>query len=90
MENEFNVGQKVICISENFPVINKYGGTGKEALNHPNTGEVLVINDILGVFINFEEYDSNDSINWWKYDRFMPISDDEVSFCENFAELISF
>jgi len=69
----FSEGQKVICISEDFPLIKKYGGTGKEAQATPKKDEVLVIDEILGEFLRFDIYDTEESNNWWKDDRFMPI-----------------
>jgi hypothetical protein len=35
MEHGFQEGQKVVCISQDFPVIKKYGGTGEEAKDTP-------------------------------------------------------
>ena len=50
-------GAKVVCISENFPVIKEYGGTGKEATNTPNKEEVLVIDEILNKKVDTRERD---------------------------------
>lgn len=76
--NGFKEGQKVVYISEDFPVIKKYGGTGKEAKDKPKKDEVLVIDEILGDFLRFDKYDTNESFNWWKYDRFAPVNEDEL------------
>lgn len=70
--NIFKIGQRVICINDNFPYISKYGGSG-EAKDKPKLHEELVIDDILGDFLMFEKYNTEDSINWWKDDRFAPL-----------------
>ena len=75
MGNVFREGQKVVCISENFPVIKEYGGTGKDAEFTPKKDEELVIDEILGDFLRFDKYDTNESYNWWKHDRFAPIKE---------------
>lgn len=52
-------GQKVICISEDFPWIKKYGGSGEQAKEHPKLGEMLCVDEILGEFLrelDEEEY----------------------------------
>ena len=89
MKNEFYEGQKVVCISENFPLIKKYGGTGKEAVNTPKKEEVLVIDEILGEFLRFDKYDTEESYNWWKSDRFAPITEEEIAMEELIAEALS-
>ena len=88
MKNEFYEGQKVVCISENFPLIEKYGG-GKEAANAPKKEEVLVIDEILGEFLRFDKYDTEESYNWWKSDRFAPITEEEIAMEETIAEALS-
>lgn len=75
MKNKFNEGQKVMCVSNDFPLIKKYGGNGKEPLKTPKKDEILIIDEILGDFLRFEKYDSNESINWWKFDRFRDITE---------------
>ena len=89
MKNEFHEGQKVVCISENFPIIKKHGGNGKEAANTPSEEEVLVIDEILGEFLRFDKYDTKDSYNWWKSDRFAPITEEEIAMEEQIAEALS-
>lgn len=75
MKNKFKQGQKVVCISENFPLIKKYGGTGIEPRLTPKKDEVLFIDEILGDFLRFNKYDTSESFNWWKYDRFADINE---------------
>ena len=89
MKNEFHEGQKVVCISENFPIIKKYGGSGKEATNIPSEEEVLAIDEILGEFLRFNKYDTKESYNWWKSDRFAPITEEEIPMEEQIAEALS-
>jgi hypothetical protein len=86
-KNPFREGQSVVCISENFPVIKKYGGTGEEATNTPKQGEVLVIDEILGGFLRFNKYDTEESFNWWYYNRFAPVNEKEQE--ELINELVS-
>ena len=86
MNQRFNEGQKVVCISEHFPLIDKYGGTGKQAVNTPKKGEVLVIDEILGCFLRFDKYDTQESFNWWKDDRFAPISEEKMFIEESILE----
>lgn len=86
MEHGLREGQKVACISENFPVIKKYGGVGKESNNTPKQNEVLVIDEILGDFLRFDKYDTNESFNWWKADRFVPFDEIELEI-ENLIKM---
>jgi len=72
MNNSFEQGQEVVCISDNFPVIKEYGGTGKEATSKPQKNETIIIDEILGEFLRFDKYDTEESCNWWKHDRFAP------------------
>jgi hypothetical protein len=80
-------GQSVICISEDFPLIKKYGGTGEEATSHPKKGEILVIDEVLGDFLRFDKYDTEESFNWWKSDRFVPIN--EIAMEEEISNLLT-
>lgn len=73
MKNNYKEGQKVVCISQNFSLIKEFGGTGKEAEKIPKINEVLIIDEILGDFLRFEKYDTDESFNWWKFDRFVSI-----------------
>lgn len=68
-QNNFNEGDKVVCISDNFPKIEKYGG-GSETPNKPKKGEVLFVDEILGDFLRFDKYDTVESFNWWHHSRF--------------------
>ncbi len=74
--HNFAAGQKVVCVSDHFPVIRKYGGTGEEANLTPKEGEVLIIDEILGEFLRFDKYDTDESFNWWMADRFAPLNED--------------
>lgn len=84
MKNNFKQGDIVVCISENFPLIEKYGVTGEEAKFTPQKGETLKVDEVLGEFIRFDKYDTEESYNWWKFDRFAPVVDVETQ-----EELIS-
>ena len=72
----FQEGQKVVCISESFPVIatteTDKSIIGIQAPSHPVKGETLVIDEILGDFLRFNKYDGV-SFNWWHSSRFRPL-----------------
>jgi hypothetical protein len=89
MEHGFREGQKVVCILQDFPVIKKYGGIGEEAKNTPKKNEILVIDEILGEFLRFDKYDTNESFNWWKADRFAPIDETELAIEKLIAEALA-
>lgn len=78
-ENPFIEGDEVICISDNFPYIEKYGGNGG-ATSKPKLNEILIVDEVLGQFIRFNKYDSDTTINWWKYDRFKKLTTEEMKF----------
>jgi hypothetical protein len=80
--NRFSEGQRVVCISEDFPIIEKWS-TGKETNNKPKKGEILVIDEILGDFLMFNKYSSVNNINWWKYDRFAPVDETKSAVIAN-------
>lgn len=72
--NPFEVGQTVVCISEDFPWIQKYGGVNPATIT-PKLHEQLTVNEILGDFVRFDKYDTDASYNWWYWNRFAPISE---------------
>jgi len=80
MSNYFE-GQKVVCISENFPVhattLEDKSDIGKQAPVHPIKGETLIIDEMLGDFLRFDKYDTY-SFNWWHSSRFRPIDEIEI------------
>lgn len=69
---------KVVCINDNFPRLQKYGGSERDAPNKPKLGEVLTIDEILGDFFRFDKYDCEDSFNWWYAKNFAPINEEEI------------
>lgn len=74
-DNPFHEGQKVICISNHFPIIRKYS-TDKnlsETSNKPQKGDIFIIDEILGEFLRFDCKDDEDSCNWWYHGKFMPV-----------------
>ena len=81
MSNFFE-GQKVVCISENFPVhattLEDKNDIGKQASTRPVKGETLIIDEMLGDFLRFNKYDT-DSFNWWHCSRFRPLDEFEVT-----------
>ena len=73
-----NIGQKVACINDNFPAIEKYGGLLNNAKEKPKIREVLITDDVLGEFLRFEKYDTAESHNWWIAKNFAPIDDEKI------------
>lgn len=87
IENPFLAGQYVVCISENFPVVETTGDKsqiGTQPLIHPKKGEICCVDEILGEYLRFDEYDCNDETNpnygwkWWKHTNFRRITEQEV------------
>lgn len=78
----FYEGQKVVCISENFPVhattLEDKSDIGKQAPTHPKKGETLIIDELLGYFLRFNKYDT-DAFNWWHSTRFRPLDEFEIT-----------
>jgi len=72
--NPFTEGEKVVCISNDFPIMKQYGGTENAAPSQPKINEVLVVDEILGDYLNFNKYDSEESYNWWHYSRFKKLT----------------
>lgn len=85
--NPFTEGQKVVCINESFPHIEKYGGVD---LGNPNPikGEELIIAEILGLFLRFDKYTFPNENKWFLYNRFAPITDWEEQLVENLLESV--
>jgi hypothetical protein len=50
---------------------------GKQAPIHPQKGETLITDEILGDFLRFRKYDT-DAFNWWHISRFRPIDEIEI------------
>ena len=74
--SKFYEGQKVVCVSDNFPIISTTDADktiiGTHPKNHPQIGETLVIDEMLGdEWLRFDKYD-NESFNWWNYLKFRP------------------
>lgn len=80
--SRFYEGQKVVCISENFPVEatteTDKSKIGNQAPIHPIKGETLVIDEMLGDFLRFDKYDT-DAFNWWHSTGFRPIDEIEIT-----------
>lgn len=74
--NNFSEGEEIVCISDDFPAIKKYG-TATEAKIKPSIGERLIVDEILGDFLRFDRYDTETSFNWWHFSRFAPIDNEK-------------
>lgn len=72
--NPFTEGQEVICVSEDFPCFLATGEdkspVGKQAPVHPKLGETIAIDEILGDYLRFIKYDTDESFMWWHHSRF--------------------
>jgi len=78
--NPFFEGQKVVCISDDFPLMRRWSG-GADAIDcavKPKIGDVLIIAETLGLFLRFDEFDTELSYNWFHWNRFAPFEDDEL------------
>ncbi len=87
IENPFKVNQYALCINDNFPVIETTGDKsliGTQATVHPKEGEICCVDEILGEYLRFDEYDCNDETNpdygwkWWHHIHFKPLTNQEV------------
>jgi hypothetical protein len=80
--NRFYEGQKVVCINDNFPVKatteKDKSIVGTHPAWHPQKGETLVIDEMMGdEWLRFDKYDG-ESWNWWHVTRFRPLDEIEV------------
>lgn len=80
-----NEGNQVICVSESFPEW-KTTSEDKSRIGtipnlHPTKGEILTVDEVLGEFLRFDKYDTDESVNWWHQSRFRLVEDidDEAS-----------
>ena len=96
IENPFKEGQFVVCINDTFPVV-ETTMTDKSVIGtipkkRPKKDEVCCIDEILGEFIRFDEYDDNDpssidyGYKWWKHTHFKHITHEEL---ENHYESVA-
>lgn len=70
MRNDFEKGESVICINDNFPLIPEFGGNG-DIVEKPKVGEILTVDEVLGDFLMFEKYNTETSTNWFFFNRFI-------------------
>lgn len=84
MGNDFKQGERVICINDNFPWIPEFGGNG-DNIEKPKVGEILTVDEVLGDFLMFEKYNTETSTNWFFFNRFKRI--DEENFKEHKDQL---
>lgn len=69
MGNDFEKGESVICINDNFPLIPEFGGNG-DIVEKPKVGEILTVDEVLGDFLMFEKYNTETSTNWFFFTKF--------------------
>lgn len=88
IENPFRAGEYALCINETFPVVatteeNK-SIIGSVPMRHPKKGEICCVDETLGEFIRFDEYDDNNESSpdygwkWWKHTHFKKLTLQEV------------
>lgn len=87
IENPFKVGQYAKCINDNFPAVittdEDKSQLGKQPKNHPIKGKFYVVDEVLGEFIRFDEFDCHEQNSldfgwkWWKHTHFKPLTDSE-------------
>jgi hypothetical protein len=75
--NPFSEGQKVVCISDKFPLVittdEDKSDIGKQADLHPQKGDVYEIAEILGEYLNFKQFNTMYNTPWYHHTRFAPI-----------------
>lgn len=87
IENPFKVGQYAKCINDNFPEIittnEDKSNLGKQPSKYPKLGKYYVVDEILGEFIRFDEFDCSDEnsidygYKWWFHTHFQALTDEE-------------
>jgi len=81
-DNPFILGQKVVCISDDFPGVRTSDPDksiiGRQAKYHPHKDDVLIIDDIIGPYLNFEKYNTAESNQWFHYTRFAPVLEEGI------------
>ena len=88
IENPFKTGEYALCINENFPVVattdEDKSIIGKQPTRHPKKGEICCVDEILGEYLRFDEYDDHDESSpdygwkWWKHTHFKKMTMQEV------------
>lgn len=81
--SKFYEGQKVVCINDYFPLRNTTeedkSQIGKVPTIHPQLGETLIIDEMLGDdMLRFDKYDT-DAFNWWRAKHFKPLDEFEIT-----------
>lgn len=82
--SSFFEGQKVVCISNIFPVKatteQDKSIIGVQPDFCPQVGETLVIDEMMGdEWLRFNKYDTDASYNWWHTTRFRPLDEFEIT-----------
>lgn len=87
MKYDYEVGKKVICISDEFVLLQSnnpadVGRIGKPIDKHPQLNEIIVINAIAddddAVYLNFKEYNELNWARWFHCANFRPIDSYEI------------
>lgn len=87
IENPFKVGDYALCINDKFPIVETTRDKtqiGTYPSEHPKKGEICCVDEILGEFLRFDEYDCNDESSpdygwkWWKHTHFKLLTNQEV------------
>lgn len=68
--NKFKVGDKVICVSDNFPYVKSINSDKPVLIRKPELGDVLIVAEIHTDYLRFQQYDTPIACNWWIYANF--------------------
>ena len=87
IDNPFKVGQYAQCINDRFPEIittnEDKSHLGEQPKNYPKLGKFYCVDEVLGEFIRFDEFDCHDEDSshfgwsWWFHTHFKPLTDEE-------------
>lgn len=82
--NLFEVGQKVLCISDNFRIVITTGEDksviGNKSVIAPIKGQIYTIDEILGEYLNFTQFNFPSETMWFHYNRFAPIEEKPINY----------
>lgn len=67
----FQIGDEVICLSDDFPIAKAISETENEDIGKPKTREVLFVLGWRDDYIMFEKYNTPMNNNWFHSNRFM-------------------
>ncbi len=82
--NPFEVGQKVLCVSDDFRVVITTGEDksviGNKSIVCPIIGQTYIVDEILGEYLNFTQFNFPGETMWFHYKRFAPIEEKPINY----------